>query len=109
MSPAGIFDADEQRWATHIVQQIHGCDPGIPIPISDLNSYGGGQVCNATIGDGPLLQRPRRDWAASSPANVAGDRDLGPLLPLHIGLRDDYHPNSAGKLLFGGQLVAIFD
>ncbi len=105
----GVFDGSEQTWLSHVVEQIHSRDPGIPIWISPLNFYGGGQVCSSTGADGPAITAEAADWAAAALAGVQRGPDLGPLLPNHIGIRDDCHPNGAGEALLGGQLVAFFD
>jgi hypothetical protein len=104
----GAFDADEQQWISHIVQQIHSRDPGVTIWVSPLNFYEG-IVCDATGADGPAISAEAADWAAGSLSNVLRGPDLGPLKPEHIGVRDNCHPNKAGEMLLGGQLVAFFD
>lgn len=105
----GAFDAAEQGWAAHIVEQIHARDPGIQIWISPINFYADGHLCPSTGWDGPAIAAETADWAATSFANVARGPDLGPLTPSHIGVRDDCHPNGAGELLMGEQLSAFFD
>lgn len=105
----GAFDADEQAWTTHIVEQIHSRDPGIPIWISGINSYADGTVCSAVGVDGPAIAAETSDWAAANLADVFRGPDIGPLQPEHIGVRDDCHPNSSGQQFLGQQLVAFFD
>lgn len=105
----GVFDVVEQDLVTHIVEQIVKRDPGITIWISPINFYGGGQVCTATGPDGPAIAGQAADWGAATFGNVFRGPDLGPLLPEHIGVRDDCHPNEAGEALMGAQLVEFFD
>lgn len=104
----GAFDADEQNWTSHIVEQIHLRDPGIPIWISGLNTYEDGVVCDATGVDGPAISAETAQWGAQNLSDVF----LGPMLgPLGSGdlARDNCHPNSAGEALLGAQLVEFFD
>ncbi len=105
----GVFDVVEQDLVTHIVEQIVKRDPAITIWISPINFYGGGQVCSATGADGPAIAAQAADWGAATFGTVLRGPDLGPLLPEHIGQRDDCHPNKAGETLLGGQLVEFFD
>ena len=104
----GAFDAPEQMWVSHIIEQVKSRDPGITIWISPLNFYEG-IVCSAAGADGPAIAAAAADWAASTFAGVQRGPDLGPLKPEHIGVRDDCHPNQEGELLLGSQLVAFFD
>lgn len=105
----GAFDADEQNWTSHIVEQIHARDPGIPIWISGVNSYAGGAECSSIGPDGPAIAAQTADWAAQNLTGVSRGPDLGPLLPGDIGGRDDCHPNEAGQVLLGAQLADFFD
>jgi hypothetical protein len=105
----GAFDADEQEWITHIVEQIHQRDPGIPVWISPLNFYADGLVCESVGVAGPAIAAEASDWAAATLGGVSRGPDLGPLTQQHIGVRDSCHPNSAGESLLGSQLVAFFD
>ncbi|REK34029.1 MAG: hypothetical protein DWQ20_07075 [Actinobacteria bacterium] len=104
----GSFDETEQAWITHIVDQIHQRDPGIPIWISPVNFYEG-IVCDAVGADGPAIAAEASDWAASALPGVFRGPDLGPLTSAEVGVRDDCHPNQAGQRLLGGQLVDFFD
>jgi hypothetical protein len=105
----GAFDADEQEWVTHIVEQIHQRDPGIPVWISPVNFYADGVVCDSVGVDGPAIAAEASDWAAATLGGASRGPDLGPLTQEHIGVRDSCHPNSAGESLLGSQLVAFFD
>jgi hypothetical protein len=105
----GAFDADEQEWITHIVEQIHQRDSGIPVWISPINFYADGVVCESVGVDGPAIAAEASDWAAASLGRVFRGPDLGPLTQQHIGVRDTCHPNKTGESLLGSQLVAFFD
>lgn len=105
----GGFDADEMEWVSRIVDELTRRDPQVQIWISPINYYGGGQVCSAIGIDGPRIAAEASDWAVSTFKQVDRGPNLGPLLPEHIGQRDDCHPNSTGELVLGQQLVAFFD
>lgn len=104
----GSFDADEQGWISHIVEQIHLRDPGIPVWISPINTYEG-IVCDSIGADGPAIAAEASDWAAAALTDVFRGPDLGPLTEAEIGQRDDCHPNQSGQRLLGEQLVDFFD
>lgn len=101
----GVFDDKERTWITHVVEQIRVRDPRIPVLISPLNFFGGGQVCTSVGENGPGIAATAADWAAGTLAGVERGPDLGPLLPEHIGVRDDCHANGAGVRLMEEQLV----
>jgi hypothetical protein len=105
----GAFDADEQQWVTHIVEQVSARDPGIPIWISPLNFYGDGVLCEAVGVDGPAIAAETADWAASTLAGVFRGPDLGPVGQSDLGLRDNCHLGRDGQALVGSQLSAFFD
>lgn len=105
----GAFDADEEQWVTHIVEQIHARDPGIPIWISPLNFYADGVVCESVGVDGPAISAETADWAAASLAGVFRGPDLGPIEQSDLGVRDDCHLGRDGRALVGAQLSAFFD
>lgn len=104
----GAFDEAEQGWVTHIVGELQARDPSIIIWISPLNFYEG-VVCESVGADGPAIAAEASDWAAQMLPAVQRGPDLGPLLPEHIGVRDNCHPSAAGELLLGSQLVDFFD
>ncbi len=105
----GAFDADEQQWVTHIVEQIQARQPGIPIWISPLNFYADGVVCESVGVDGPAISAETADWASAALPGVFRGPDLGPLTESDLGVRDNCHPGKDGKLLLGSQLAAFFD
>lgn len=104
----GRFDEAEQSWVTHIVEQIRERDPGIPIWVSPINSFGTGLVCGLTGADGPQIADDTADWAAENLDQVFRGPDLGPLLAEHLRA-DSCHLNNAGRRRVGEQLVAFFD
>lgn len=105
----GAFDADEQRWVTHIVEQVQARNTEIPIWISPLNSYADGVVCEAVGVDGPAISAETADWAVSALAGVFRGPDLGPLERSDLGVRDNCHPGRQGREKIGAQLSAFFD
>lgn len=105
----GAFDADEEEWITHIVEQIQARDPGIPIWISPLNFYAGGVVCESVGVDGPAISAETADWAAATFSGVFRGPDLGPIDESDLGLRDTCHLGRDGQALVGAQLSAFFD
>ena len=105
----GVFDESEATWVTHIVDQVHLRDAGVPIWISPINFYADGQVCSSVGPDGPAIAAMVADWAATNLDNVFRGPDFGPLAPQHIGVRDDCHPNDSGETLLGQQLVEFID
>jgi hypothetical protein len=105
----GDFETVVAAWAQNIVDEIHARDAGIPIWFSPINFYGGGAVCSAIGPDGPEMSADAANIAASTIDGVSRGPDLGPLLPEHIGRRDDCHPNQAGSRLLGEQLAEFFD
>ena len=105
----GAFDADEEQWVTHIVEQIQARDPGIPIWISPLNFYGDGVVCESVGVEGPAIAAEAADWAASALAGVFRGPDLGPIEQSDLGVRDNCHLGREGRALVGAQLSAFFD
>lgn len=104
----GTFAETHQAWVSHIVEEIHRRDPGIPVWVSPLNFYEG-IVCDAVGPEGPAVAADTSDWAAANLAEVARGPNLGPLLPEHMGQRDNCHPSDAGERFLGEQLVAFFD
>lgn len=69
----GVFDDKERTWITHVVEQIRVRDPRIPVLISPLNFFGGGQVCTS-VGEYAQVLRPRRPTGLPEPllaSNVA--------------------------------------
>ena len=105
----GAFDSDEEQWVTHIVEQIHARDPGIPIWISPLNFYADGVVCEAVGVEGPEISAETADWAASALAGVLRGPDLGPVEESDLSVRDNCHLGRDGRALVGAQLSAFFD
>lgn len=105
----GVFDGGEQAFATHVVEQIRQRDPQATIWISPINFYGDGQVCTAIGPEGPAIAAQTADWAVANLTDVTRGPDLGPMLPEHIGLRDDCHLGRSGRALAGTQLVSFFD
>ena len=105
----GAFDDDEMTWVTHIVEQVHARDPGIPVWVSPINFYADGVVCEAVGVDGPAIAAETSDWAASALRDVFRGPDLGPLTQSDLGVRDNCHPGGSGRLLLGSQLAAFFD
>ena len=105
----GDFETVVSAWAENIVSEIVARDPGIPIWFSPINSYADGAVCSAIGPDGPDLAADAANIAAGTIDGVSRGPDLGPLLPQHIGRRDDCHPNQEGSRLLGQQLVDFFD
>lgn len=104
----GSFDSTEMDWITHIVDQIHERDPGIPIWISPVNLYADGVECRAVGIDGPEIASQAADWASESLEDVFRGPDLGPLTSNDV-IDDQCHPNRAGRTLMGQQLVDFFD
>ncbi|CAN5755177.1 hypothetical protein BH23ACT4_BH23ACT4_02990 [soil metagenome] len=105
----GAFDADEQQWVTHIVEQIQARQADIPIWISPLNFYADGVVCEAVGVEGPAISAETADWAASALPGVFRGPDLGPIEQSDLGVRDNCHLGRDGKALVGAQLSAFFD
>lgn len=105
----GAFDSDEEQWVTHIVEQIHARDPGIPVWISPLNFYADGVVCESVGVEGPAISAEAADWAASALAGVFRGPDLGPVEESDLGVRDTCHLGRDAKALVGAQLSAFFD
>lgn len=105
----GAFDSDEEQWVTHIVEQIHARDPGIPVWISPLNFYADGVVCESVGVEGPAISAETADWAASALAGVFRGPDLGPVDQSDLSVRDNCHLGRDGRALVGAQLSAFFD
>jgi hypothetical protein len=105
----GAFDDDEMTWVTHIVEQVHARDPGIPVWVSPINFYEDGVVCEAVGVDGPAIAAETSDWAATALGDVLRGPDLGPLTQSDLSVRDNCHPGGSGRLLLGSQLAAFFD
>ena len=85
-----------------VLAQILERDPGATVLVSWLNSY-------------TFATCPQVDWAVEDQLldyavslGLAVGPELGPLNEGQVR-RDDCHPNSAGSLVLGGQLVDFFD
>ena len=105
----GSFDATEQEWIRHVVDEIRERDGDIPIWISGVNSYAEGVLCPSIGPDGAAIAAEAADWAAAELEGVERGPDLGPMLEEHRDPGDDCHPNGAGQAVLGAQLVLFFD
>ena len=105
----GSFNSNIEVWIEHIVAEVGERDPGIPIWISGVNTFGSDHVC-LTIGpDGSAIAAEAADWAAATIDGVERGPDLGPVLATHIDPGETCHPNLEGQAVLGEQLVAFFD
>lgn len=102
----GTLTDEINGWSQHVVSEVQRRDGGIPIWISGLNFYD--FACSSTGSNGSVVAGAGADWASASLAGVSRGPDLGPLSANEVR-GDDCHPNDAGRLVLGAQLVAFFD